>query len=76
MDNTAEMMGMMMAIQVAIRAIVKNTPDKDALSKAFQDQHEEMLALLVAMPIGDEAIAHYRNFLLNISPHPERWLSS
>lgn len=75
-EKSAEIFGMLSAVQVAIRAIIRNHPDKDGLAKDFQIEHEEMLALLVAMPIGDEAIVHYRNFLLNTSPHPERWLSS
>ena len=63
--------GLMAALQVALRALIKSHPDPAALIQAFHREHQETYALLLAQDIPDSVLDLYRTTLAGISPNTD-----
>jgi hypothetical protein len=63
--------GMMAALQVTLRALIKSHPDPAALIGEFHREHEETCALLLAQDIPDSVLDIYRTTLFAISPNTD-----
>ena len=72
--RNAELFGMLSAVQVALRAIVRAHPDPDALEAAFRSEHEETMASLLPRPLPDVSLDAYRDFLSAVAPNQSAWL--
>lgn len=53
---SADMAGMHLALGCAIRALISTHPDPVALTRALQQEKEEMLVYLNASPVPDRSI--------------------
>ena len=73
-DFRAAQMGMIHALQVAIRAIVAAHPNPESLAREFANEHQESMALLLASPYPDSVMAGYKDCLRGCAPNPDEWL--
>jgi hypothetical protein len=72
----AAQMGMLHALQVAIRAIVATHPNPEALVSEFAREHQESMALLLASPYPDAVMEGYKDCLRGCAPNPDEWLEA
>ena len=72
----AAVFGMLSALQVALRAVVKTHPQPQALREAFQREHEEALSVLATKPLPSAAFDAYWEVVRGIAPNPDDWLES
>lgn len=70
-NRIPEILGMIIALQDAVRAICSTHPDPHALAHAFQQQKEETLALLLAQPVPDVSLTVYEDFVARLGPVPD-----
>ena len=68
MEQEAELYGMLVAMQPAIRALCKSHPNPQMLLIEFERENEETIALLTASAIPDASIQAYRDVFENIRP--------
>lgn len=62
-------LGITMALQDAIRALIKLQPDMDAVFHAMSREREETMALILAKNWSDTAIEAYRDTIDSLRPH-------
>ena len=70
----AAQMGMIHALQVAIRTIVATHPNPEALAKEFASEHQESMAILLASQYPDSVMTGYKDCLRGCAPNPGEWL--
>lgn len=63
--------GMIAALQVSLRALTLSHPDPRALIMAFQREHEQTMALLLAQDTPEDVLDMYRTTLFAISPNTD-----
>ena len=70
----AATLGMIHALQVAIRAICLTHPNKDALIEALKHEHHESMSLLLAKPLPDVTIEAYKDILWGCTINSDDWI--
>ncbi len=70
----AVQMGMIHALQIAVRALVAAHPNPEALAKEFANEHHESMAVLLASPYPDAVMEGYKDCLRGCAPNPDEWL--
>lgn len=63
--------GVTLAIQDAIRALVKTHPDMDAIARQMLREREETIALLLGKGHPDSVIEAYRDTMDSMRPHAD-----
>lgn len=66
-DATAAL-GMMLALQTTVRALIVTHPNAAGLVDAFQRQHDETMEMLARRGIPLDAIEAYKDFLYLFMP--------
>jgi hypothetical protein len=74
LEFRASQMGMIHALQVAIRAIVSTHPDPTALVREFEREHLESISILLGSHLPDAALEAYEGCLRGCAPNVEDWL--
>ncbi len=63
--------GVTLAIQDAIRALVKTHPNMDAIARQMLREREETIALLLGKGHPDSIIEAYRDTMDSMRPHAD-----
>jgi hypothetical protein len=74
LEFRASQMGMIHALQVAIRAIISTHPDPTALVREFEREHQESISILLASSLPDTTLEAYEGCLRGCAPNAEDWL--
>lgn len=64
-------MGIQVALQAVLRAILKTHPESDVLLRALKFEGEEALSLLLGMQVPDTSLDAFRDTWNHLVPFPD-----